>query len=51
MFTQRKQAECFKDKKKTVNGRNVVVKVDFAENCIDQCHWNQSQVTMFTVCA
>ena len=35
MFIQRKQAECFKDKKKkTVNGRNIVVQIDFAENYI-----------------
>ena len=35
MFIQRKQAECFKDKqKKTVNGRKVVVQLDFPENYI-----------------
>ena len=34
MFIQRKQAECFEDKKKTVNGRNVVVQVDFTEKLI-----------------
>ena len=34
MFIQRKQAECFKDKKKTVNGHSVVVQVDFTENYI-----------------
>ncbi len=34
MFIQRKQAECLEDKKKPVNGRNVVVQVDFTENFI-----------------
>ena len=42
---QRKQAECFKDKKKTVNGRNVVVQVDFTENCTsveqESAHWHR----------
>ena len=37
MFIQCKQTECFKDKKKTANGRNVVVQVDASENYIDQC--------------
>ena len=34
MFIQGKQAEWFEDKKKTVNGRKVVVQVDFIENYI-----------------
>ena len=32
MCIQRKQAECFEDKKKTANGGNVVVHVEFTEN-------------------
>ena len=36
MFIQRKQAECFEDKKKkTVNGRNVVVQIDSPENYVN----------------
>ena len=64
MFIQCKQAECCEDKKKTVNGRNVVgqvdlienyISVDFIENYIsveqDSANWYHSQVTLFTVCA
>ena len=34
MFIQCKQAECLEDKKKPVNGRNVVVQVIFTEHVI-----------------
>ena len=34
MFIQRKQAEWFEDKQEAVNGRKVVVQVDFIENYI-----------------
>ena len=58
-FIKRKQAECFEDKRKSVNGRNAVVQlqVECAEKYmsveqdeIQSAHWNHSQVTLFTVC-
>ena len=58
-FIKRKQAECFEDKRKSVNGRNAVVQlqVECAENYmsveqdeIQSAHWNHSQVTLFNVC-
>ena len=56
-FLKRKQANSFEEKRRAVNGHNIVVQVDFAENymAIDQdeiqsAHWNHSQVTLFTVC-
>ena len=47
MFIQCKQTECFKDKKKTANGRNVVVQVDFSENYIDQCRARECSAEQF----
>ena len=52
MFIQGKQAEWFEDKKKSVNGRKVVVQVDFIENYISVTGTSdQLQVTLFSVCA
>ena len=56
-FIKRKQANSFEEKTRAVNGHNIEVQVDFAENYmaigqdeIQSAHWNHLQVTLFTVC-
>ena len=57
VYTKREQSSFFQYKLMSIPPQHAVIQIDFSENCalqhqgeMQSAHWNQSQLTLFSLC-